>query len=179
MINPGAPHLPTFSVHCNMRAKEEIGVTEIGHDSEEKIEVTGNEAGKPYYGRNITYEISMEGIVAIIKQSKYCEQFIKYECHFSWLLKNGYGWWVSRQGKRMNYWGGAAIDSGKCACGMSNTCAGGQPLCNCDAGIKEFREDSGFLTDMNTLPVTALRFGDTDGSSEIGFHTLGKLRCWD
>ena len=178
VINAGAPHLPTFSVYCNMTAKDEIGVIEIGHDSEKEIEVTGNGAGKPYYGRNIIYEISMEKIVAVINQSKYCEQFIKYKCQYSYLFRKNYGWWVSRQGKRMNYWGGAAVNSGKCACGMTNTCAGGQPLCNCDAGIHEFREDSGFLTDMNRLPVTVLRFGDTDRSSEHGFHTLGKLRCW-
>ena len=70
-----------------MTAKDEIGVTEIGHDSEEEIEATGNGAGKPYYGRNITYEMSIDKIVAVINQSKYCEQFIKYRCHYSWLLK--------------------------------------------------------------------------------------------
>jgi hypothetical protein len=78
----------------------------------------------------------------------------------------------------MNYWGGAAINSGKCACWMTNTCEGGQPRCNCDAGLWSFRDDSGYLIDITTLPVTQLRFGDTDGSSEQGFHTLGKLRCW-
>ena len=178
LINPGGPDFPEFSVHCDMTGKDDIGVTEIGHDSENRIEVTGNGGGKPYYGRNITYEVSMDEIVAIINQSRYCEQFIKYECYYSWLLRNDYGWWVSRQGIRMNYWGGAAIDSGKCACGMTNTCEGGQPRCNCDAGLWSFRDDSGYLSDITTLPVTQLRFGDTDGSSEQGFHTLGKLRCW-
>lgn len=140
--------------------------------------MTGNRGRNPYYGRNITYEISMDEIVATMNQLKYCEQFIKYKCHYSWLLRNDYSWWVSRQGKKMNYWGGAAVDSGKCACGMTNSCAGGQPLCNFDAGIHEFREDSGFLTDMNTLPVTQLKFGDTDRSTEYGYHSSGKLRCW-
>ena len=67
----------------------------------------------------------------------------------------------------MNYWGGAAVDSGKCACGMSNTCANGNTKCNCDAVLKELREDSGYLNDTNTLPVTQLRFGDTGGSAEL------------
>ena len=119
----------------------------------------------------------MEKIVAIINQSKYCEQFIKYECHYSWLLRDDYGWWVSRQGKKMNYWGGAAIDSGKCACGMTNSCLSGL-ACNCDARQLWFREDSGFLNDTNSLPVTELWLGDTDGENEFGFHTVGKLRCW-
>ena len=77
----------------------------------------------------------------------------------------------------MNYWGGAAVGSGKCACGMTNSCAGGGN-CNCDKNDNVWREDSGYLTDKNTLPVTELRFGDTGESYELGYHTLGKLRSW-
>ena len=54
----------------------------------------------------------MKQIVAIMKQSKNCEQLIKYECCDSSFLGSGYGWWVSRQGLKMNYWGGAAVDRG-------------------------------------------------------------------
>jgi hypothetical protein len=65
---------------------------------------------------------------------------------------------------------------------MTNSCDGGG-ICNCDANGKTWREDSGYLTDMNTLPVTELKFGDTGtytgGIDERGFHTLGKLRCWN
>jgi hypothetical protein len=39
----------------------------------------------------------MEQIVAIVKQSKNCEQFIKYECYGSGLwFSTPYAWWVSR-----------------------------------------------------------------------------------
>ena len=160
-----------------MMAKNGIGVAVIGHDSENRTKVSGYEPPGSYQ-KNITYDLSLESIVAIINNSKHCEQFIKYECHYNYLLSRSYGWWVSRQGKRMNYWGGAAVDSGKCACGMSNTCAKGNANCNCDAVLKELREDSGYLNDTNTLPVTQLRFGDTGTSNEYAFHTLGKLRCW-
>jgi hypothetical protein len=112
-----------------------------------------------------------------MKQSKNCEQFIKYKCHHSVLLRSFVGWWVSREGFQMNYWGGAEIDSGKCACGMTNSCAGGWN-CNCDVNNQTWHEDSGYLTDLNTLPVSELRFGDTGNGDELGFHTLGKLRCW-
>ncbi|XP_028393393.1 uncharacterized protein LOC114517773 isoform X1 [Dendronephthya gigantea] len=172
------------SVFCDMTSKNGVGVTEIGHDSESRTLVSGYDpAGS--YKRKIKYEISMEQIVAIMKQSMNCEQFIKYECYNSVLIyfTNPFGWWVSRQGSKMNYWGGAAVDSGKCACGMTNSCAGGRK-CNCDKNDWAWREDSGYLTDKNTLPVTELRFGDADGVSnhngirESGYHTLGKLRCW-
>ena len=168
------------TVYCDMTSKNGTGVTEIGHDSESRTRVSGYE-NPASYERSITYNLKMKEIVAIIKQSRKCEQFIKYECHHSVLwrgLYTTYGWWVSRQGSAMNYWGGAAVNSGKCACGMNNTCVGGK-RCNCANNDNTLREDSGYLTDKNTLPVTQLRFGDTGASYEYGYHTLGKLRCWD
>jgi hypothetical protein len=164
-----------------MTSKNGVGVTVIGHDSGSRTLVKGYDpAGS--YKRKIKYDISMEKIVAIMKQAKNCEQFIKYECYGSvFRFSSGgtyFGWWVSRQGSKMKYWGGAAVNSGKCACGMTNSCAGGWK-CNCDKNDETWREDSGYLTDKNTLPVTELRFGDAgDPSYEKGYHTLGKLRCW-
>ena len=163
-------------VHCDMTSKNGVGVTEIGHDSENTRYLKGHESPGSYI-RNVNYDISMQHIVAIMKHSQNCEQFISYQCYASYLLVKGYGWWVSRQGWRMNYWGGAAINSGKCACGMTNSCTGGRK-CNCDKNDGTWREDSGYLTDKNTLPVSELRFGDTGDSHESAYHTLGKLRCW-
>ena len=171
---------PLVKVYCDMTSKNGAGVTVIGHNSESRTLVKGyNWPGS--YIRKIEYDISMEQIVAIMKQSKNCKQFIKYECYSSVLLRWRTGWWVSRQeGSYMNYWGGAAVNSGKCACGMTNSCARGQ-ACNCDANERTWRQDSGYLTDKNTLPVSELRFGDTkhDTVDERGYHTLGKLRCWN
>jgi len=76
----------------------------------------------------------------------------------------------------MTYWGGASPGSGKCACGMTSSCAGGYG-CNCDKNDAIWREDSGLLTDKTHLPVKQLRFGDASGS-EQGYHTLGKLKCY-
>ena len=178
-INPqGLRSAPLVQVYCNMTSKDGIGVTEIGHDIESRTLVDGyEETGS--YKRSIKYVISMEHIIAIMNRSKNCEQFIKYECHGSTIRYNGYhyGRWVSRQGSKMNYWGGAAVNSRKCACGMTDTCAGGGK-CNCDVNDYTWREDSGYLTDKNTLPVTELRFGDTGNKGEKRYHTLGKLRCW-
>ena len=168
------------TVHCNMTSENATGVIEIGHDSESRTRVSGYE-DPGSYKRSIAYNLKMKDIVAIIKQSRKCEQFIKYECHHSKLweeIYTTYSWWVSRQGSAMNYWGGAAVNSGKCACGMNNTCVGGR-RCNCGKNDNRLREDSGYLTDKNTLPVTQLRFGDTGSGNEYGYHTLGKLRCWD
>ena len=185
-MNPqGLVSSPVVQVYCDMTSKSGFGVTVIGHDSESRTLVKGYDP-RGSYKRKINYDISMEQIVVIVNQSKFCEQYIKYECYHSFFryLSSGayYGWWVSRQGSKMNYWGGAAVNSRKCACGMTNSCAGGYK-CNCDNNDFTWREDSGYLTGKNTLPVSELRFGDTgdifSGRHESGYHTLGKLRCWD
>ncbi len=87
-----------FPVYCDMTSKNEIGVTVIGHNSESRTEVNGYE-DYGSYKRDIVYDATMEQIVAVMNQSRYCEQFIKYECRGSLLLLEGTGWWVSRQGK--------------------------------------------------------------------------------
>ena len=71
------------------------GVTVIGHDSENRIYLKGRES-PGFYIRNANYDISIEDIVAIMKHSQNCEQFISYQCYASLLLDKGYGWWVSR-----------------------------------------------------------------------------------
>ena len=114
-------------VYCDMTSKNGVGVTLIGHDSESRTYVNGYEAAGSYK-RKINYDISMEHIVAIMKQSKYCEQFIKYECYQSVLLYDL---------NDLHGWGGAAVDSGKCACGMTNSCAGGGK-CNYFACTRRF-----------------------------------------
>ena len=51
-------------------------------------------------------------------------------------------------------------------------------MCNCDQNIERWTEDSGYLSDLDTLPVKQLRFGDTGNFNEEGFYTLGPLRCY-
>ena len=124
----------------------------------------------------------MEQVIAIIELSEKCEQFIKYECYKAGLwfdfTPGPESWWVSRDGAQMTYWGGAPPGSFKCKCGMTNSCEVEGEVCNCDQNNNIWTEDSGDLTDKDALPVTELRFGDTGEPNEIGYHTLGALRCW-
>ena len=159
-----------------MTSKNGTGMTVIRHDSEVRTRAR-------IYNKKIVYQGNMAGIAALISISKHCEQFIKYECVSSPLYLRFSSWWVSRQGAKMKYWGGAAVNSHKCACGMTNSCVDSGWGCNCDAFWPIFtklqmREDSGYLTDKKTLPVTELHFGDTNYSWQKGYHTLGKLSCW-
>ena len=121
----------------------------------------------------------MDQIIAVIERSRQCEQFIKYEClHALLAFHVPYSWWVSRDGVWMTYWGGAPPSSSKCKCGVTDSCTVQGNPCNCDQNNNIWTEDSGDLTNKDTLPVTELRFGDTGSTNEIGYHTLGALRCW-
>ena len=108
---------------------------------------------KGSYKRDIHYKgASLSQLASLTSVSSHCEQFIKYECYHSGLWFNSpYGWWVSRDSSKMTYWGGASPGSGKCACGMNNSCAA-RKRCNCDANDQVWREDSGFLTDPRPFP---------------------------
>ncbi|XP_078367482.1 uncharacterized protein LOC144651423 [Oculina patagonica] len=173
VIDPdGAGGLAPFTVYCDMSDKNGVGVTVISHDSESRTRVKGTNN----YLRDIHYTgTSFPQLASLTKVSSHCEQFIKYECHNSAMSS---AWWMSRDSTKMTYWGGASPGSGKCACGMTNSCAEPSKGCNCDKNDNVCREDSGLLTDKAHLPVKQLRFSDTTGSPEEGYHTLGKLKCY-
>ena len=182
IIDPDGPggHGP-FVVFCDMNDKMAVGVTVVGHDSESRTIVKGFD-NPGSYKRNVSYLGGDFDAVAklggLVDASKNCEQFIKYECYNSALAYHG--WWVSRNFEKKTYWGGATpADSLKCACGVTspNSCAGNK-RCNCDINDSVWRKDEGLLKEKSDLPVLQLRFGDTGGNRERGYHTLGKLRCY-
>ena len=179
VIDPdGAQGTAPFNVFCNMTDKGGIGVTVVSHDTENRTHVNGCE-GDGCYKRDVTYVgTSLSQLTVLTDASASCEQFISYECKHSKLFRGGKAWWVSRDGTKMKYWGGATNHEGYCACGLTNTCTEEGKKCNCDSDKNFWREDSGLLTDKFYLPVSQLRFGDTAGKMEEGYHILGKLICY-
>ncbi|PFX13711.1 Neurexin-4 [Stylophora pistillata] len=181
LIDPdGEGGVEPFTVYCNMTEKHGVGVTVVSHDSEKRSLVDGFE-GPGSYSRNVNYNAtSLLQLASLTASSAQYEQFIMYECYESVLLSfHGamYGWWVSRDGELMKYWGGVDSVDYKCACGLTNSCADPNQGCNCDRNDQNWREDSGLLTDKSKLPVKQLRFGDT-GPGDMGYHTLGKMKCF-
>ena len=188
MIDPdGFAGEAPVTVSCNMTGKNGQAGTIISHDSEAKTLVKGYEE-RQSYRRDIYYSMPQKQVVALMMLSGHCEQFIRYDCHGSKLIKlkvnhiEPVAAWESRSGEIMTYWGGAKPGSGMCACGMTQSCDKPDMICNCDADDYEWRFDEGYLTDKETLPVTKLYFGDTGHQSEKkeekGYHTLGKLICY-
>ncbi|XP_048416958.1 uncharacterized protein LOC125466462 isoform X2 [Stegostoma tigrinum] len=168
-----------FPVECDMASDPATGITVIGHDSEDRIRVSPCEdAG--CYSRTIHYkQASLDQLKALTESAKYCKQYVSLECRHIRFLKQHWGWWVSRDGRKINSWGGASTDSGKCACGENGNCALGLSTCNCDANDGVWRQDKGYLTDKAILPVREVRFGDTrDAPVEMAFYKIGPLHCF-
>ena len=187
IIDPdGKGGVAPFSVYCDMSDKGGVGVTVISHDSESRTHVANipgcGTAG--CYRKDVTYNgVSTAQLAALTRVSENCEQFIKFECNndiafISRSPGDNYAWWVSRDGTRINYWGGARGQSNMCECGVTNSCSNSGKKCNCYNGGSGWREDSGLLTDKSALPVTQIRLGDLNNSYEEGYHTLGKLKCY-
>lgn len=181
-IDPdGEGGVKAFSVYCDMRDKGMVGVTVISHDSESRTHVNHiipGCGGPGCYRKDVTYfGVNAAQLAALNQVSRHCEQFIKYECNpSSPFIERGYAWWASRDGTRMDYWGGATGHNKICGCGVTNSCSNGRK-CNCPSRTG-WSEDSGLLTDKSSLPVSQIRLGDLDSSQEEGFYTLGKLKCY-
>ena len=184
VIDPdGEGGVAPFRVYCDMRDKGGVGVTVIGHDSESRTHVAnipGCDVGNPgCYSKDVRYTgVSTAQLAALTRVSQNCEQFMKFECQndIAFILE-GDAWWVSRDGKRMNYWGGATGYDKMCTCGVTNSCSNGKK-CNCRNSGSGWRSDSGLLTDKSALPVTQIRLADFDDLGEEGYHTIGKLKCY-
>ena len=58
---------------------------------------------------------------------------------------------------------------------MTDSCADPNYGCNCDADDQVWRN---LLTDKTKLPVKQLRFDETWNSSDDGYDTQGKLKCY-
>ena len=117
-------------------------ITYVDHDSLASIKVDGFEE-KGGYEKVIQYYAPYEMMEAMINRSKTCVQKLGYNCKRSRLLNtpvsesqifDPFGWWVSRQNKKMDYWAGSLPGSRKCECGLLGDCFTVDKWCNCDSG---------------------------------------------
>jgi len=75
--------------------------TVVHHDSEAKLYVRSDIDGAATYWRTITYEYSLESIVALINSSETCRQYISWQCSgtgFRFNSTKPVSYWISRQG---------------------------------------------------------------------------------
>eukprot|EP00057_Strongylocentrotus_purpuratus_P002502 XP_003724647.1 PREDICTED: uncharacterized protein LOC100889171 isoform X3 [Strongylocentrotus purpuratus] len=168
----------SFRAHCELPK----GVTSIGHNATAEVLNNGFEDPGSFH-LHPAYVATLGQMKALTAVSQNCSQFIKYRCRAAVLLasekKTGlrYGYWVSVDGEQIVSWGGAAINSGKCACATTVGGCMSDKMCNCDSNPKNYAVDEGLITDKPYLPVTDVCLGDTGSKKEEGYVTLGPLRC--
>ncbi|XP_034312530.2 SCO-spondin isoform X1 [Magallana gigas] len=182
------PELEPVWLYCDMESEGGIGVTVVGHDKESRTNVNGYEGAGSYLAK-VTYEVSTDHVIAIIDQSKFCKQFLRWECKGA-VIHNPHqkdSWttfWTNRSSEfnqyntPATYFPGAKPGSGNCACGDTGTCTNKSLSCNCDSNDFEWRSDEGFVTYKDDLPILAFRAGDTGNEPvEQGAHTIGRVYC--
>ena len=128
IIDPdGKGGVASFSVYCDMSDKGGVGVTVISHNSKSRTHVNSVSPGcvkAGCYRKDVTYTaVSTAQLAALTRVSQNCEQFIKFECNNDVaFIEDRHAWWVSRDGTRMYYWGGAAGYNNMCAYGVTISC---------------------------------------------------------
>ncbi|XP_071957001.1 contactin-associated protein-like 2 [Antedon mediterranea] len=162
-----------FYVECEVIDGKLTGRTIITPTCNLVEDVNGYEPHGSFV-HDITYEMSITQIVALMESSTSCRQYIKYDCTGSIAIP--YGFWVSRNGSTMYNWGTPTGFYG-CACGYRGDCSNPSKVCECNINDNILRKDEGYIDDISTLPVMELRHGDTGHSWEYGISTIGPIEC--
>ncbi|XP_055954898.1 contactin-associated protein like 5-3-like [Patella vulgata] len=165
----GSGLLSKIEVNCD------DAVTVIDHDGMNRTFVDGYDPAYSYR-LDLNYSPSLDHILALIQNSDYCEQFVKYECHHAEI--DGYTGWVTRNDAIVTYLAGDGTIPNACACHLTNSCTDTSFKCNCDINDANWREDAGVITSRDDLPMKAFVAGDTGGITEEAYVTIGPLRCW-
>lgn len=123
---------------------------------------------------NLQYSTSMTNVMLFVDASKSCRQYISWECHAAAIknplsLTGANTYWRNRFQEIKYYWGDADPDGKNCACGDSGTCAKPGTMCNCDANDDVLRQDAGYLTFKDDLPISQFYAGDT---GQRNFHVF-------
>ncbi|XP_056599327.1 contactin-associated protein-like 2b [Triplophysa dalaica] len=130
---------------------------------------------------NLNYSMSAEQVNAVTGISELCEQLVAFTCYKSRLLNLPDGssstWWVGQGNEKHFYWGGSGPGVQKCACGIERNCTDPKYYCNCDADLRQWKEDAGLLLYKDNLPVNQVVVGDTHRSGSEAKLTVGPLRC--
>ncbi|XP_074658354.1 contactin-associated protein-like 2 [Tubulanus polymorphus] len=187
---------PSFRVWCDMQSRGGVGVTIINHDSMNWTYVSGYE-GSCEYDKEIVYDeliprrYQYYNLYPLLDQSEHCRQFVGWRCYMTGFLSEKdpnlrVTYWKGRYDVVFKYWGDVTDRSFEgCACGQNGTCTD-RKSCNCDMNDAYWRQDGGYLTFKEDLPVTHFCAGDTGQAedkgqnlqAERGYHQVGPLECW-
>ncbi|CAL8306200.1 unnamed protein product [Lota lota] len=177
-IDGSGPIKPQL-IYCNMTEQTWMVMQ---HNNTELTPLRPSPGRDQYYA-TFDYASEEEQLTAIISQSEHCEQELSYYCRKSRLLNTpegpAFSWWIGgpSPGEIHTHWGGAVPGSQQCACGLQENCLHPKHLCNCDADQPQWANDSGLLTNKETLPLRSLVLGDIQRPGSEAAYRVGPLRC--
>ncbi|XP_065676676.1 contactin-associated protein-like 4 [Hydra vulgaris] len=181
MIDPDGDKgaVKPFKVLCNMTSDSKLAFTILSHKKENSdIPIYMGEREGNTLKTVFDYGLSIEAIEVMFRSASVCQQFIQLKCRNTRLLNSPSGpavvHWEGREGLKEDYWGGAPPDSSMCACGVNQTCADGLKFCNCDINDNIWREDSGFIYEIDRLPIMAIY---ANISANNSYLSVGALKC--
>lgn len=176
----GTGRLAPYTISCEVIENGKIA-TVVHHNKEKAVNVTdGADLIRGSFFHVVDYELNMEQMEALIKNSVTCRQFLRFDCYNAALLNSPSGppnaMWHTRRGEIKSYWGGVPDGGSGCKCGLTRSCLRKDKLCNCDSLNNRWVQDSGYIENKDLLPITRMHF--TGIHRGFGHVTLGPLECF-
>ncbi|XP_071941204.1 uncharacterized protein [Antedon mediterranea] len=162
-----------YWAYCDLDVYKDEVITVVFHDVPEQTYVHGYR--NPKYRKVFNYAISDTQLHMLTTGSSECRQYFEIDCYnvyFAWSR------WVSINGCELVNWGGSpGSDSYQCPCSLNGSCQSASYTCNCQINDNVWREDSGYITSKEDLPMKEILISDTDDSVEKAYFSVGPLEC--
>ena len=137
------------------------------HDHNETQQLFGRDSAD---GVNIalTYNVTLDQMDILVSVSLVCRQYISWECRQAPITdpddskKPFFYYWGNKDEHSRFYWGGVKnVQRRVCACGEDGSCARPELACNCDANDDVWREDAGYVTTREDVPMRSFHVKKT------------------
>ncbi|CAG5131825.1 unnamed protein product, partial [Candidula unifasciata] len=151
-------------VYCNFHSFAHLAITVI-RPLREVLTLTTNDS------EIVEYDVPLSFIQALIGLSKFCSQYVEFQCRNS----GGASVNVTSSNQRLHYFPGADGVPDTCACGTTRSCENPGDKCNCGRTDGKDRKDFGYIIDKEHLPVVAV--AADAGADGTRVFKVGVLQC--
>ncbi|XP_046359118.2 uncharacterized protein LOC124137050 [Haliotis rufescens] len=166
----------TYSVECKFDMREGMITTLIHHDLEDWT-VTK----EPGYLKDFYYDVPNNVIKYIKSASLACRQHVHFDCLQAYYFYRGRSNWKDIRGRRNYFYDDP---NSNCSCILRDACNDNNTKCACDntrddltrADDNTWGSDSGYIDDMDRLPITQLWMRAQLRLSRVR-HLVGPLIC--
>ncbi|XP_071080748.1 G-protein coupled receptor GRL101-like [Haliotis cracherodii] len=168
--------METYSVECKFDMSEGMITTLIHHDLEDWT-VTK----EPGYLKDFYYDVPNNVIKYIKSASLACRQRVHFDCLQAYYFYRGRSNWKDISGRRNYFYDDP---NSNCSCILRDACNVNNTKCACDntrddltrADDNTWGSDSGYIDDMDSLPITQLWMRAQLRLSRVRHH-VGPLIC--